>query len=450
MQSFDSKDNLERQAGITRGSFKLHFPRIPGPSIPQESPLLPPRGHVPSVRTFQQPYSQHNILSRPPSLASSSRSTSPSGSMFDSADPTDEEVRHINSTARLWAGVQAEARSHSLSPYATSGTLLPILVKNCSSAANLGELSVKDPKKCFGVDTEGFLAKPYGADDHRRHSIEICSSVDDGMFGQELSEKRHVPMRGQSLHIPRKKKISPPCISIEPLFETEAPVSLASMKKLSESSMLLRRRTPSYDLALQRDSMDMPENQLSTQPLIKVERHPSHCAEYLSLPHPVPMGSLAGILCESTQPPPFDSRFEESTDFSSVNRTAQWGTSALAKFYRSHSRVRQLVERGMLTSFCSQSFLCFFFKCNFIMKASQEWQPILVGTAFDLEGCWTWDMQFQVSKWNSGSYFSPSAQSHWFEFRMCSVMYHLYHICQSFLSLSWALLMFSVKTEYTD
>lgn len=323
VQSFDSKDNLERQAGITTGSFKLHFPRIPGPSIPQESPLLPPRGHAPSVRTFQQPYSQHNISSRPPSLASSSRSTSPSGSMFDSADPTDEEVRHINSTARLWAGVQAEARSHSLSPYATSGTLLPIIVKNCSSAANLGELSVKDPKKCFGVDTEGFLAKPYGADDHRRHSIEICSSVDDGMFGQELSEKRHVPMRGQSLHIPRKKKMSPPCISIEPLFETEAPASLASMKKLSESSMLLRRRTPSYDLALQRDSLDMPENQLSTQPLIKVERHPSHCAEYLSLPHPAPMGSLAGILCESTQPPPFDSRFEESTDFSSVNRTAQ-------------------------------------------------------------------------------------------------------------------------------
>uniref|UniRef100_A0A8C1XJK1 Calcium channel, voltage-dependent, T type, alpha 1H subunit a n=1 Tax=Cyprinus carpio TaxID=7962 RepID=A0A8C1XJK1_CYPCA len=288
--------------------------------IPQGSPLLPPRGHAPSVCTFQQPHSQHNIPSPPSSLASSSRSTSPSGSMFDSADPTDEEVRHINSTARLWVGIQAEARSHSLSPYTTSGMLLPVPVKNCSSAANL---SVKDPKKCFSVDTEGFLEKPYGTDDHRRHSIEICSSVDEGLFGQELSEKRHVPMRGQSLHIPRKKKMSPPCISIEPPFETEAPASLASMKKLSESSMLLRRRTPSYDLALQRDSLDLPENQLSTQPLIKVERHPSHCAEYLSMPHPTPMGGLAGILCENTQPPPFDSRFEESTDFSSVNRTAQ-------------------------------------------------------------------------------------------------------------------------------
>lgn len=372
MQSFDPKDNLERRAGITTGSFKLHVPRISGPSIPQRSPLLPPCEQSPSVRTFQQPHIQHNIHSRPPSLASSSRSTSPSGSMFDSADPTDEEVCHINRTARLWAGVQAEARSHSLSPYATSGTLLPMLVKNCSSAANLGELSIKDPKKCFSVDTQGFLEKPYGTDDHRRHSIEICSSVDEGLFGHELSEKRHVPMRGQSLHIPRKKKMSPPCISIEPPLETVSPASLASMKKLSESSMLLRRRTPSYDLPLQRDSVDLPENQLSTQPLIKVERHPSHCAEYLSLPHPAPMGSLAGILCESTQPPLFDSRFEESTDFSSVNRTAQWGTLAWAKFYCSHSRVRQLVQRGMFTSFCSQSFLCFFLKCNIVMNGSRS------------------------------------------------------------------------------
>uniref|UniRef100_A0A8C2J209 Voltage-dependent T-type calcium channel subunit alpha-1H n=1 Tax=Cyprinus carpio TaxID=7962 RepID=A0A8C2J209_CYPCA len=235
--------------------------------------------------------------------------------------PIPSPTHSIGRTLRRQFRLQRQTRQtgNSLSPYTTSGMLLPVPVKNCSSAANL---SIKDPKKCFSVDTEGFLEKP-GTDDHRRHSIEICSSVDDGLFGQELSEKRHIPMRGQSLHIPRKKKMSPPCISIEPPFETEVPASLASMKKLSESSMLLRRRTPSYDLALQRDSLDLLENQLSTQPLIKVERHPSHCAEYLSLPHPTPMGGLAGILCESTQSSPFDNRFEESTDFSSVNRTAQ-------------------------------------------------------------------------------------------------------------------------------
>uniref|UniRef100_A0A8C2J143 Calcium channel, voltage-dependent, T type, alpha 1H subunit a n=1 Tax=Cyprinus carpio TaxID=7962 RepID=A0A8C2J143_CYPCA len=158
---------------------------------------------------------------------------------------------HPRQRAKFRLQRQTRQTGNSLSPYTTSGMLLPVPVKNCSSAANL---SIKDPKKCFSVDTEGFLEKP-GTDDHRRHSIEICSSVDDGLFGQELSEKRHIPMRGQSLHIPRKKKMSPPCISIEPPFETEVPASLASMKKLSESSMLLRRRTPSYDLALHQPGM---------------------------------------------------------------------------------------------------------------------------------------------------------------------------------------------------
>uniref|UniRef100_A0A8C1ZZE8 Calcium channel, voltage-dependent, T type, alpha 1H subunit a n=1 Tax=Cyprinus carpio TaxID=7962 RepID=A0A8C1ZZE8_CYPCA len=292
------------------------------PVRPASSSLTFPVGSITSVHS--QPCESHSLL-QVPGLPPHSQFNylpkipPPIPSPTHSIGRTLRRQVYSRSTARLWVGVQVESRSHSLSPYTTSGMLLPVPVKNCSSAANL---SIKDPKKCFSVDTEGFLEKP-GTDDHRRHSIEICSSVDDGLFGQELSEKRHIPMRGQSLHIPRKKKMSPPCISIEPPFETEVPASLASMKKLSESSMLLRRRTPSYDLALQRDSLDLLENQLSTQPLIKVERHPSHCAEYLSLPHPTPMGGLAGILCESTQSSPFDNRFEESTDFSSVNRTAQ-------------------------------------------------------------------------------------------------------------------------------
>uniref|UniRef100_A0A8C2J3C4 Calcium channel, voltage-dependent, T type, alpha 1H subunit a n=1 Tax=Cyprinus carpio TaxID=7962 RepID=A0A8C2J3C4_CYPCA len=275
------------------------------PVRPASSSLTFPVGSITSVHS--QPCESHSLL-QVPGL--------PPHSQFNYLPkippPIPSPTHSIGRTLRRQEAIKNEAVN-------VQRMLLPVPVKNCSSAANL---SIKDPKKCFSVDTEGFLEKP-GTDDHRRHSIEICSSVDDGLFGQELSEKRHIPMRGQSLHIPRKKKMSPPCISIEPPFETEVPASLASMKKLSESSMLLRRRTPSYDLALQRDSLDLLENQLSTQPLIKVERHPSHCAEYLSLPHPTPMGGLAGILCESTQSSPFDNRFEESTDFSSVNRTAQ-------------------------------------------------------------------------------------------------------------------------------
>uniref|UniRef100_A0A8B9LF19 Calcium channel, voltage-dependent, T type, alpha 1H subunit a n=1 Tax=Astyanax mexicanus TaxID=7994 RepID=A0A8B9LF19_ASTMX len=316
VQTYGSKDNLDRQIETTSTSFAFPVPRISSPSSLQVSPLLPPRSRSPCIHVLQHPRHQRNIPSRPPSQASSgSGSTSPSGSMFDSTDPADEEVRHINSSARLWVGTQG-------------------------SAANLamGGLKDKDAKKFFSVDAEGFLDKPSGADDQRRHSIEICPSLEDDeddvfQLGSG-GERRHPPTRGQSLHIPRKKKMSPPCISIEPPLEVEIPASLVSRKKLPESSMLLRRRTPSYELMLQRDSLDLLEHQLPSQPLIKVERHPSHCGEYLSLPQftfdqadPDSTGGLAGVLCEHdppTQPrSPFDSRLEESTDFSTVNRTVQ-------------------------------------------------------------------------------------------------------------------------------
>ncbi|XP_058233961.1 voltage-dependent T-type calcium channel subunit alpha-1H [Hemibagrus wyckioides] len=321
VQMCDSKGNPDKHIRSTRASVTIPVPRISSPSSPLVSHFLPSYCHMSNVCTLQHSHHRRIIYSRPSSRASSS----PSDSMLDSADPADEEVHHINSSARLWAGVPAEGRCHSLSPYITPW---PLPVKNCTSATNLTGYSTKDKDfKFFSVDTRGFLDKPSCSEDHRRHSIEICSSVDNNAFEQEVCEKRHLPIRGQSLHIPRKKKMSPPCISVDPPLEMELPPSLASMKKLSEST-LLRRRTPSYELALQRDSLDFLEHQLSSQPLIKVERQLSHCGEYLSLPrfpfHKSDSGSC--ILRESNpsaQPPRFDSALEESTDFSTVNRTAQ-------------------------------------------------------------------------------------------------------------------------------
>ncbi|XP_062868964.1 voltage-dependent T-type calcium channel subunit alpha-1H [Trichomycterus rosablanca] len=312
----------------TKASLTFPVPYISALSSPQVSPFLHSRGHLPSICTLQHPYSQRDIPSR---SASQSSSSSPSDSMSDSGDPVDREVHHITSSARLWSGAPAEGRSQSLSPYITPWSLP---VKNCSSATSLTMYSIthKDYKNFFSVDTRGFLDKPSGAEDHRRHSIEICSSMNEDAFDQAAGEKRHHPTHGLSLHVSRKKKMSPPCISVEPLLETEHLPSLSSMKKLSES-MLLRRRTPSYELALQRDSLDLLEQQDPSQPLIKVERQHSHCGEYLSLPrYPFhhsdssSMSSLAGILHEkdlSIPSPPFDSALEESTDFSTVNRTAQ-------------------------------------------------------------------------------------------------------------------------------
>ncbi|XP_046691295.1 voltage-dependent T-type calcium channel subunit alpha-1H isoform X4 [Silurus meridionalis] len=316
----DTEGNLDKYIRNPRDTITLPVPRISAPSSPLVSNFLPHYCHMPSVCTLQQPYHQRFIPPRPPSRASSSHSDS----MLDSADPADEEVHHINSSARLWAGVPAEGRCHSLSPYVTPW---PLPVKNYTSATNLTNYSTKDKEfKFFSVDTRGYLDKPSVSEDHRRHSIEICS-VDNNVFEQGVGEKRHLPTRGQSLHIHRKKKMSPPCISVEIPLDTELPPSLMSMKKLSEST-LLRRRTPSYELALQRDSLDFLEHQLPSQPLIKVERQPSHCGEYLSLPR-FPFYQSDSSSCTlrgsnpSTQPPRYDSALEESTDFSTVNRTAQ-------------------------------------------------------------------------------------------------------------------------------
>lgn len=320
MQTYDSKDNFNKT---------LPVPYISTLSSPQVSPFLHSCSHLPSICTLQDPHSQREITT---AIQSSSSSGSPSDSVSDSVDPIDKEVHYITSSARLWTGAAAEGRSQSLSPYITP---LPLPVKNCSSATSLTMYSItdKDYKNFFSVDTKGFLDKPPGAEDHRRHSIEICSSMNEDAFDLAAGEKRYHTARGPSMFMTRKKKMSPPCISVQPPLEAELLPSLSTMKNLSES-MLLRRRTPSYELALQRDSLDLLDKHDPGQPLIKLERQHSHCGEYLSLPRysfhqsdSRSMSSLARVWREKDLSVPsscFDSGLEESTDFSTVNRTAQW------------------------------------------------------------------------------------------------------------------------------
>ncbi|KAG7491953.1 hypothetical protein MATL_G00009230 [Megalops atlanticus] len=326
VQSCDSKDNLERQSSDSLhlkvpgpGNVVLPVPRISAPSSPQASPLLPPRSRTSSVHTHRQVYSQHSIPSRPTSQASSSsNSASPGNSMFDSADPADEEVRHINSSAKDWGGEHPDVRSHSLSPYTPPSAQMPPSLKNCSSATNLlgGSINEKDLKKFYSVDTEGFLAKPTWADDPRRHSIEICPSMEDhSAFEQPAEEQRRAslhspPVSPGHLTVHRKKKMSPPCISIEPPLETELSKPSASLTKISESSMLLRRRTPSCESTLQRDSLDLlePPPLPIAEPPPKVERRPSCRNEHLNIPQfsfdqsdLSSLSSMSDILSDSDQ-----------------------------------------------------------------------------------------------------------------------------------------------------
>uniref|UniRef100_A0A3P9KPV4 Calcium channel, voltage-dependent, T type, alpha 1H subunit a n=1 Tax=Oryzias latipes TaxID=8090 RepID=A0A3P9KPV4_ORYLA len=172
---------------------------------------------------------------------------------------------------RVQEGKTKAGRSHSLSPYTLPGfvcadsssppPLPPLPSSSSRSALSLLGVGLKDIRKGFSVDNQGFLEKPSTvsggyADDQRRHSIEVClpQAVITGdpphfKLDSSRSEKAAFPVRVQSERrgcSHRKKKMSPPCISIHPPSERD-PALISSPPKLSDCSMLLRRRTPSSD-----------------------------------------------------------------------------------------------------------------------------------------------------------------------------------------------------------
>uniref|UniRef100_A0A8C3NZ90 Voltage-dependent T-type calcium channel subunit alpha-1G n=1 Tax=Cyanoderma ruficeps TaxID=181631 RepID=A0A8C3NZ90_9PASS len=132
-----------------------------------------------------------------------------------------------------------------------------------------------DLKKYHSVDTQGLLKKPPSwLDDQRRHSIEICSienspqhhstSSSSGFISQVVSEMECLQGTRQ------KKKLSPPCISIDPpdgqSLVPRAPHSISP----ASGDVCLRRRAPSCE---SKDSMDIGDSLLpdsmSTSPTPK-------------------------------------------------------------------------------------------------------------------------------------------------------------------------------------
>ncbi|XP_039223859.1 voltage-dependent T-type calcium channel subunit alpha-1H isoform X2 [Crotalus tigris] len=276
---------------------------LPGsPPLPHPSP-----SHPSSIHTHKDTFSQHNISNR--------RSTHGSlldTSLFESSDLADEEVRHINSSARDWRA-QLESQDCSDSPFASPAPS-PVPFRNCSTTSlTMGKGKEKDLKKFYSVDTRGFLAKPLWADDQRRHSIEICPSVDHRAHGfTDTSERRRLPLQVQLeseyLHgLRRKKKMSPPCISIDPPMEEESSTT-TTRTKASENS-LLRRRTPSCESTAYRDTLELAEGQPG-EPACKADRWaPPACrGEHLTIPSfsyepmdPGSMGEPCKRLLESSQ-----------------------------------------------------------------------------------------------------------------------------------------------------
>uniref|UniRef100_A0A669BYR7 Calcium channel, voltage-dependent, T type, alpha 1H subunit a n=1 Tax=Oreochromis niloticus TaxID=8128 RepID=A0A669BYR7_ORENI len=289
----DAKEDAEMDAEIALEMDRereLHLPplspsQLPPHSSSSSSSPLPPPPSSPSAFPRYRPSPLPPLLSSPSSLppppsspslllppppspraplrpASLRRPRPPSA--ISLCDPADEEVYHITSSARhrWWdgegGGTESRVkvgRSHSLSPYTLPSALdsysstsspppPPLPPSSSRSALSLLGAGLKDRdfRKGFSIDNQGFLDKPPSlnagyADDQRRHSIEVClPRAGTTSSNEHFTEEAY-----------RKKKMSPPCISIHPPSEREH-AQTASPPKLSDCSTMLRRRTPSYDL----------------------------------------------------------------------------------------------------------------------------------------------------------------------------------------------------------
>lgn len=245
----------------------LWFPPPPAASPPSSASPLPPPPPLPSL--LLPPPPSPRLPLRPASLR---RVPRPSSAAL-LCDPADEEVRSITASAErrrrreevggAGGGVgERSGRSHSLSPYgsleppsqpaaSSSFSSLPPPLSPRSSltlpgGAGLPDGALRRGPSAGGNGSPSSLCAGH-ADDHRRHSIEVCLPRPAAAQRSERAGGHHgFPVRVQSVgggH--RKKKMSPPCISIHPPCERERPPT-SSPPDLADT--LLRRRTPSYDL----------------------------------------------------------------------------------------------------------------------------------------------------------------------------------------------------------
>uniref|UniRef100_A0A8C3M5A5 Voltage-dependent T-type calcium channel subunit alpha-1G n=1 Tax=Chrysolophus pictus TaxID=9089 RepID=A0A8C3M5A5_CHRPC len=249
--SSDSKENLPAELS------ERPDPDIP--SAPQEEPPAAPTSSEgedlaawsrASVHTQQHSHNQYNVSKQAPAscACADSYQETPGDSM-------DQEVSETNSSSEPFPSETCTASS-------ACSEAQPLTPKR--SIGSSGSVTLKDLKKYHSVDTQGLLKKPPSwLDDQRRHSIEICSmenspqhhstSSSSGFISQVVSEMEGLQGARQ------KKKLSPPCISIDPPSEQgllpRGPHSISPAR----GDTCLRRRAPSCD---SKDSMDIGDSLL--------------------------------------------------------------------------------------------------------------------------------------------------------------------------------------------
>ncbi|XP_038618740.1 LOW QUALITY PROTEIN: voltage-dependent T-type calcium channel subunit alpha-1H-like [Tachyglossus aculeatus] len=235
----------------------------------------------------------------------------PSCPQDEPCDPADEEVSHINSTAHA-RGVLGPARSRSAYTSPGTGPRGPGPTSS-NSAGSLAQSAGhdRDLRKFYSVDAHGFLDQPGWASDQRRHSIEICPARPEapGLAHHEAPNPAPpvadpVPPGGR-----RKKKMSPPCIAIDPPVGSQAGgpqhslVTPGAASVVAEASTMLRRRTPSWEPSAPRGPADLadapPGDLLLLPPPTRACRW-----ERLAVPHPAFESPVPGTGDRASEPWP--------------------------------------------------------------------------------------------------------------------------------------------------
>lgn len=224
----------------------------PGGKTPPRQASLGTSPRPTRVLTHKHAFGQHCASSRPPA---------PGGEEAEAPDPADEEVSHITSSA--------------------------------SPAAHGVSGAEPDLRGFYGADAQGFLGRPGWADEQRQPSVE------QGGGCPEAGERKARASEAEpALGARRKKKMSPPCISIDPPTEDEG----AARPPVSEGcSTTLRRRTPSCEAPPHRDAPELVDA-AGGDPAAKGERRSqAPCrTEHLTVPsfafEPLDVGGPSGDL----------------------------------------------------------------------------------------------------------------------------------------------------------
>uniref|UniRef100_A0A8B9CC82 Voltage-dependent T-type calcium channel subunit alpha-1G n=1 Tax=Anser brachyrhynchus TaxID=132585 RepID=A0A8B9CC82_9AVES len=237
--SLDSKENLHTEVS------ELSDPNVPaapreessGALVPSEAKELATWSRA-SVHTQQHSHNQYNISKQAPASCACADSYQETP-----GDSVDQEVSETNSSSEPFTSETCTASS-------ACSEAQPLTPKR--NVGNTGSVTLKDLKKYHSVDTQGLLKKPPSwLDDQRRHSIEICSMENSPHEMEGLQGTR------------QKKKLSPPCISIDPPDgQNLLPRGPHSISPASGDTCL-RRRAPSCD---SKDSMDIGDSTAASPP----------------------------------------------------------------------------------------------------------------------------------------------------------------------------------------